>query len=263
MEDDSVVGGVSVRGSDGGSVRVSTDDGRGSTDDAVVNGCVSKRDHRAGVDGYSRGGVGYVDRGRGGMNGHVGGVRVVGVVHVVVGTAIVDEFDSRGGGLITNDLNDASSSSSGLLDVEDLGSLTLNDSADLSGAGLVVHDTHMMLFTRDSDLRDLRSSLRGFVHTNHLITGLDLLDANGLASRRGVDLMGANSGGGGGGHDSDIHGLNGGGSDRDLLNRGGGNGHSRDGRCSSISNRGALHGVDHRRRVGSVDGGRSRGDRVS
>ena len=208
----------------------------------MSNGSSSHGIHRAGMDGNGGRG-GNVESGGGGMHGNTvdtGSVDIIGMVHMVIRAASVHELDGRGGGFISNDLKDASASPSWLLDVEDLGFLTLHNTLDLSGTGLVVDDAHMMLVTGNSDLRDLGSGLGSFVHSNHLVAGLDLLDADSLASSLSMDLVGADGGGGGGSHDANVNSLDG--SGRNNAGDGGG----------SVSDRGTLycHGASDKSRSG-------------
>jgi hypothetical protein len=119
----------------------------------------------------------------------VSGSSIVGVVDVVVGAAGVDEFDGGSRGFSLDDLNDTCSGAAGLLDIEDLGLLTVDNALNLSGSRLVVDDSDVVLFTRNSDLGDLGSSLGCFVDTDDLVAGLNILNSDGLTSRGGVDFV--------------------------------------------------------------------------
>jgi len=187
--------------------------------------------------------------GRSGMNSYGGGsdnspsessttetgatVRVLGVVDVVLASSGVDELNLGGGGLATDNLNDASSGASGPLYIKLLDSLTVDNTLNMGSTRIVVDNTDVVLLTGNNNLTDLGRGLGSFVNTDDLVSSLEVLNPDGLTTRASVDLVGADSSSRGvanntkinwGSSDSDGRGR------CDLNSRGGG--YMSDGRSS-------------------------------
>jgi hypothetical protein len=131
---------------------------------------------------------------------------IISNMNLVRCSSIVDEFYRGSRGFSLDDLNDTSTRSAGLLELDHLSWLTVNETLN-SGGSISVDDADVGLLTGNKNLTNLGSGTGLLMNTDHLVTTLEFFESDGLSSRSSVDFMDRWSTMRGGSDNSKVGGL--------------------------------------------------------